>query len=167
MPHRLDRKGPAHQHPHVHGFRQLRLGSIQVEDLLDSVLDSVEAILGDGDGECHQFLVLLAECTVREYLGAELAVAAKDAPRSSQDPGVKLILASLSISQISHFLPPFAGGSEGKNFEPHACLARTAGVLTTRAFHEDSLSVYYAAEQYRTSCRPSWIFLAPEREAVA
>ncbi len=45
MSHRLDRERPAHQQPHVHGFRQLRLGPTQVEDLLDAVLDSVETIL--------------------------------------------------------------------------------------------------------------------------
>ncbi len=109
MAHGFHRERPAHQQPHIHGFRQLRLGPIQVEDLLDSVLDSVEAILGDGDGERHQLLVLLGQDTVREYLGAEVAVAAKDAPRSSQDPRVKPTLASLAISQVSHFLPPFAG----------------------------------------------------------
>ncbi len=107
MAHGFHRERPAHQQPDIHGLRQLRLGPIQVEDLLDSVLDSVEAILGDGDGECHQLLVLLAEGTVSEHLRPEVAVAAKDAPRPSQDPRVKPILASLAISQVSHFLPPF------------------------------------------------------------
>ena len=41
MAHRLDRERPTHQQPHVHGFRQLRVGPTQVEDLLDAVLDSV------------------------------------------------------------------------------------------------------------------------------
>jgi hypothetical protein len=39
----------AHQEPDIQGFGDLLVGRPQVEDLLDAVVDSVEAVLGHGD----------------------------------------------------------------------------------------------------------------------
>ena len=79
MPHGLGRQRAAHQQPDVERLRDLRLRRALVEDLLDAVVDSVEAVLGDGDGERGQLLVLLAQGAGREDLLAEVTERAEDA----------------------------------------------------------------------------------------
>ena len=44
----------AHQHADVERLRDLLIRGSQVEDLLDSVVDSVEAVLGNGDCQRRQ-----------------------------------------------------------------------------------------------------------------
>jgi hypothetical protein len=50
VPHRLGRQGATHQQTHVQGLRQLGVGPTQVEDLLDAMVNSVEAVLRDRHG---------------------------------------------------------------------------------------------------------------------
>src|SRR5262245_47423587 len=57
--HRLHRQRTAHQERDVERLRDFFLARPEAEDLLDPMIDSVEAVLRDGNGERHQLLVLL------------------------------------------------------------------------------------------------------------
>lgn len=46
--HRFGRQGSPHQQADVQRLRQLRVRPAQVEDLLDTMVNSVEAVLRDG-----------------------------------------------------------------------------------------------------------------------
>ena len=98
MAHGLDRERAAHQEPDIHGLCQLGIGPIQVEDLLDAMLDSVKAVLRDGDGQRHQLLVFLAERAVGEDLGPQVPIGAKHASRPPQNRRIELLLSSLAVT---------------------------------------------------------------------
>jgi hypothetical protein len=74
MAHRFGGERAPHQQSDVERLGDLGLGRALVEDLLDPMLDSVEAVLGDRHRERRQFLVLLGQRAVgKDHLaeGAE------------------------------------------------------------------------------------------------
>ena len=73
MTHGLDRERPAHQDADVDGLGDLGVRRALVEDLLDSMIDSVEAVLRDRHCQRRELLVLLRDRAVGEDLLAQVA----------------------------------------------------------------------------------------------
>src|SRR3990172_8892190 len=95
------RKGVAHR---LGGQRpgDLLLRRPQVEDLLDAVLDSVEAVLGDRHRQCRELLVLLGQRAVGEDLLAQVLEGAEDLHRRLQHEPVDPSLLGLLVVKVSH-----------------------------------------------------------------
>jgi hypothetical protein len=65
-------QGAAHEQADVQGLGDLRVGRTQVEDLLDSVIDSVEAVLRNGHRQRRQLLVFAGQRPLSEHPPAQL-----------------------------------------------------------------------------------------------
>src|SRR6266478_425449 len=106
---------PTHDGADIQRFRDLGVRRAQVEDLLHAVLDSVEAVLDDRDGEGRQLLVLLAQRAVGEHALADLADRGRHLHGALGDQAVEPLPLLVLLVQVDHApsLASFGGPSFG------------------------------------------------------
>ena len=105
----LGRQRPPHEQPDVQRLADLHVRRALVEDLLDAVVDSVEAVLRDRHRQRGQLLVLLRERAIGEDLPAEVTEARVDLQGRLEHQPVEPLLLRVPLVYVQRLLLPRAG----------------------------------------------------------
>ena len=147
MAHRLRRQGATHRQADVQGLRQLGVGPAQVEDLLDTMVNSFEAVLRHRHGQRHELLVLPADGPVGEHLLLEGLKPGKSAHPALQDLSIQPLLPLHPLGPAIHVMPPSA---QPKTFSAHhtffSCVPENLKVVFAYTRKEVIQWAYYTGQ---------------------